>query len=150
MRDELQSVLDLQPQWIATGSDEEVEDMQLRGLYVRGDIPSFVNEYRDEIAARLLIESEEVEVEGKNSTGYYSRVPWVRIANRLLSPNPRTGWYVVYLFAEDGTEASLSLNQGTQEWDGVGSSVTPGNANSRPKRLGTRRARRRRCPTATA
>ena len=116
MQAEMESVLDLQPGYTSGASDE----MQLRGLYVRGDIADFVRDYVAEIAGRLLCDPEDVEVEGKNSTGYNSRVPWVRFADRTLSPDPRTGWYATYLFHEDGDEVSLSLNQGTQEWDGMG------------------------------
>ncbi len=113
----MENVLSLQPAWVAKGASE---DMQLRGLYVRSDIPAFIEERVEEIADRLLCAPEDVEIEGKDATGSFSRVPWVRVANRRLSPNPRTGWYVVYLFAEDGSEVALSLNQGTQIWDGVG------------------------------
>lgn len=116
MRSELASVLDLQPDYVAKG---ESDAMSLRGLYIRDDIVSFVRDQIDEIATRLLCTAEDVDVTGKSHTGYNSRVPWVRFANRNLSPNPRTGWYAVYLFSETGDEVSLSLNQGTQTWDGI-------------------------------
>src|SRR5687768_7037628 len=115
MQAEIESVLELQQSWVARAPSD---DMQLRGLIVRNDIPGFVRERINDIAARLLCQPQEVEVEGKDSTGYFSRVPWVRVANRTRSPDPRTGWYLVYLFAEDGSEAALSLIQGTQVWDG--------------------------------
>jgi hypothetical protein len=122
MRDALEHVLALQPSWTA---DAPNEDMALRGLLIRGDVAAFVGGYRAEIADRLLCAVDDVEVAGKDSTGSYSRVPWVRFANRQLSKNPREGWYVVYLFAEDGSEVALSLNQGTQVWDGVGMRSRP-------------------------
>src|SRR5262245_17031136 len=117
MQAELETVLSLQPAWVARAPND---DMALRGLFIRGDIADFVGRYRAEIAERLLCDPEDVEVEGKDATGFFSRVPWVRFANRRLSPNPREGWYAVYLFAEDGSEVVLSLNQGTQVWDGTG------------------------------
>ncbi len=122
MREELQSVLELQTSWTASTPND---DMQLRGLFIRGDISGFVRDRVADIAARLLSVEEDIEIEGKDSTGYYSRVPWVRFAHRQRSPSPREGWYVVYLFAEDGSEVSLSLNQGTQIWDGVGMRSRP-------------------------
>ena len=122
MQTELQTVLALQGSWVASAPSE---DMALRGLFVRGDIADFVRQHQAEIAGRLLCAPEDVEIEGKDSTGSYSRVPWVRFANRKLSQNPREGWYAVYLFAEDGSEVSLSLNQGTQVWDGVGMRSRP-------------------------
>ncbi len=117
MQADLEAVLRLQSSWVATAPSRE---MLLRGQYVRGAIADFVKGRRREICEQLHCSIEDVVVHGKDATGSYSRVPWVRIANRQLSPNPRQGWYAVYLFAEDGSEVSLSLNQGTQLWDGVG------------------------------
>jgi hypothetical protein len=94
--------------------------MDLRGTYVRGAVADFVREHRPALAQRLECSLGDVEVEGKDQTGFYSRVPWVRFADRRRSENPREGWYGVYLFAEDGSEAFISLIQGTQIWDGVG------------------------------
>lgn len=122
MQREMEAILGLQPAWVARTPSEQ---MARRGLYIRGDVADFVKTYRAAIASRLVCGPDDVEVEGKNSTGYYSRVPWVRFANRLRSPNPRDGWYAVYLFAEDGSEVSLSLNQGTQVWDGTGMRSRP-------------------------
>lgn len=119
---ELETVLDLQPSWVPRAPSDE---MALRGLYVRGDVTDFVRAQRSLIADRLLCASEDVEIEGKDATESYSRIPWVRFANRLRSPNPREGWYAVYLFAEDGSEVALSLIQGTQLWDGVGMRSRP-------------------------
>ena len=42
-------------------------------------------------------------------------VPWVRIFSPSYSPRPTEGFYVVYLFAGDGSRVYLSLNQGTSE-----------------------------------
>lgn len=50
--------------------------------------------------------------------GKYSKVPWLRVYQHAHSPSAQTGWYVVYLFASDGTKIYLSLNQGTREIDG--------------------------------
>lgn len=94
--------------------------MDRRGVYVTRSLTEPIRNCRLELAERLLCAPDEVLVQGKNSMGYYSRVPWTRFADRRYSPDPRQGWYAVYLFAEDGREASLSLNQGTQLWDGVG------------------------------
>lgn len=125
MQAELEAVLQLQPSWVAKAPSDE---MTLRGLFIRGDIADYVMNQRGDIADRLLCAQEDVDIEGKDSTGFYSRVPWVRFANRLLSENPREGWYAVYLFSEDGSEVSLSLNQGTQVWDGVGMRSRPENS----------------------
>src|SRR5688572_5341560 len=117
MRQELASVLDLQAEWVPKGDSDA---MRLRGLYIRDDIASFIRARRAHVAERLGVGVEDVEIEGKDAIGSFSRVPWVRFANRNYSPSPREGWYGVYLFAEDGASVALSLNQGTQIWDGLG------------------------------
>lgn len=48
--------------------------------------------------------------------GNYSPVPWVRIFDPKHSPKATSGFYIVFLFAADGSAAYLSLNQGTSEW----------------------------------
>lgn len=51
----------------------------------------------------------------RGSTGYGSDadVPWVAITTDGPGSTPRTGVYLVYLFATDGSAAYLSLSQGT-------------------------------------
>jgi hypothetical protein len=119
---DLEVVLELQPSWSAKAPNQR---MAQRGQYVKGALPSFVKARQGEIADRLHCSTKDVAIHGKDATGFYSRVPWIRIADRRRSPNPREGWYAVYLFAEDGSEVSLSLNQGTQVWDGVGMRSRP-------------------------
>ena len=46
----------------------------------------------------------------------YSPVPWIRIFDPKHSPKATSGFYIVFLFAADGTAVYLSLNQGTSEW----------------------------------
>ncbi len=45
----------------------------------------------------------------------YSPVPWIRISSPDHSPHATEGFYLVYLFAADGSRVYLSLNQGTSE-----------------------------------
>jgi len=54
-------------------------------------------------------------VQASNGAGNYAMVPWVRLFDIRMSPNARTGWYIVLLFAKDGQRVYLSLNQGTSE-----------------------------------
>ena len=48
--------------------------------------------------------------------GGVSPVPWVRVFSPPFSPKPTEGFYLVYLFAGDGSRVYLSLNQGTSEF----------------------------------
>jgi hypothetical protein len=46
----------------------------------------------------------------------YSPVPWIRIYDPQHAPTAQSGFYVVLLFAADGSSVYLSLNQGTSEF----------------------------------
>ncbi len=110
-------VLSLQPSWTAVGENDEMDE---RGDLVRNAIPESLSALAPTLAAALQSPLDDLTVVGKDGAGFRSRVPWVRVARRSFSPSPREGWYAVYLFAEDGSAAFLSINQGTQIWDGAG------------------------------
>ena len=101
----LQRVLELQDDYSSTST----EPMHERGLLIRAEIPSLVQPW---------IEAQGLEVEGRDATGRKSKVPWVRVFDEDLSPSARIGWYVVYLFARDGSTVNLSLNRGTTDMNG--------------------------------
>ena len=58
-----------------------------------------------------------LQVKGSNGAGNNAKVPWVRVFDPAQSPRPTLGWYVVLLFAADGSAAYLSLNQGVTKLD---------------------------------
>lgn len=98
-------ILELQSSFSA----ENTPEMQLRGQLVRDSGRS---------AVRSLVEgindvSFRPSFEGRDGTGRKTRVPWIRIYDQEKSPRATTGWYVVYLFAADGSAVYASLNQGT-------------------------------------
>ena len=45
--------------------------------------------------------------------GNAPKVAWVRLTDKSISPSAQAGWYVVLLFAADGSSCVMSLNQGT-------------------------------------
>lgn len=51
-------------------------------------------------------------VSGSSGMGNPAKVPWVRVFDPAQSPTPTLGWYIVWLFAADGSSVALSLNQG--------------------------------------
>src|SRR4029434_8086855 len=101
----LKEVLELQPSWASLNTPE----MQRRGVLIRQQIPDVLRE----MLSRLGPDFSELRVEGRDGTGRKTRVPWVRIYSPDLSPSATEGWYVVFLFAADGSAVYLSLNQGT-------------------------------------
>src|SRR4051812_33181714 len=99
----LQAVLDLQQSYDSRGNDA----MEIRGRLIRYELPE---------ALRQLVRDTgepDLAVEGSDGAGYKNRVPWVRLFSKEKSPSATGGWYVVLLFAADGSAVHLSLNQGT-------------------------------------
>lgn len=67
----------------------------------------------------IIKNDKNIEVLGKTAQGGRSFVPWVAIMNKDITFNPNTrqttvqrGYYLVLLFAKDGSSVHLSLNQG--------------------------------------
>src|SRR5215469_17265426 len=103
LQDALKAVLDLQGEWSAENS----QPMQQRGELIRNTIPALF---------KPLCEQHRLSVEGRDGTGRKTRVPWVRLYDPRFSPSATEGWYVVFLFAADGSAVFLSLNQGTTKF----------------------------------
>ena len=101
----LSEVLRLQHEYVSTNSPA----MQARGLLIRDDIPG-------QLRAWLSDRKSPPSTEGRDGTGRKTRVPWVRIFDPRQSPSATDGWYVVFLFAADGSAVYLSLNQGTTDF----------------------------------
>ncbi len=85
------------------------------------------------------------QVKGSNGAGNNAKVPWVRVFDPAQSPTPTLGWYVVLLFAADGSAAYLSLNQGVTRLDRAAISANVEDGRSRlggayPREAATDRA----------
>jgi hypothetical protein len=103
----LPEVFELQHAW----SHENTPEMQRRGLLIRKLIPN---------ALQSIVPSDgslpfRPSVEGSDGAGSKAHVPWVRIYSETHSPSAMNGWYVVLLFAADGTGADLALGSGTSQ-----------------------------------
>lgn len=109
MREDIIRVLDLQPFWSSTNTGQ----MQERGRLVRDVIPGYIRLHASEFGPLIPKAAGDLVAQGKDGTGQRTQIPWVRVAGATMSPNARTGWYVVYLFDAPGEAVYLSLNQGT-------------------------------------
>lgn len=92
--------------------------MQERGHLIRNVIP---NELRTWSAAQpnaLLPFRGRLNVQGRDGTGLKTFVPWVRVHSPELSPSAQNGWYVVYLFRQDGEGVALCISHGSTRFDG--------------------------------
>jgi hypothetical protein len=98
-------VLELQQSW----SNENTPEMQERGQLIRHELPTAIKGLLPEPGSLPFTP----DVEGRDATGSKSRVPWVRVFSKTQAPSAMKGWYVVLLFAADGSRAYLSLGTGT-------------------------------------
>ncbi len=89
---------------------DNTSEMQERGLLVRSHGPTRIREL---LPPTVDLDPADLAVEGRDGTGLKTRVPWMRVFSSSRSPAATRGWYVVYLFAFDGSSVFLSLNQGT-------------------------------------
>jgi MrcB-like, N-terminal domain/Domain of unknown function (DUF3883) len=113
MQAELQEVLALQAEWTSERSAAMVQ----RGRLVRYECPRWLIDHEQALADAIEIPVNDFFAEGRDATGRKTRVPWTRFGSRQRSPRATRGFYVVYLFAFDGSAVYLSLNQGTTEFE---------------------------------
>src|SRR5687768_13642821 len=102
----LRGILALQPHW----TSENTVLMQRRGRMIRHIGPKAM---RRLLEPRLDPPPFDWAVQGRDGAGFKTRIPWMRVHSKTLSPSATEGWYLVYLFGLKGEAAYLSLNQGT-------------------------------------
>ncbi len=86
-----------------------------------------LGQVRDQLNWELknLNKSSDWKSEFSNGQGNAAKIPWVRFANFKHSPGGSKGFFLVFLFSEDGSKAFLSLNQGTTDQAGGGKKLKP-------------------------
>lgn len=71
---------------------------------------------RGDIAARVAeIVGDGYKVTGSPGQGNWAETPWIAVFDPTITTSAQRGFYVVYLFREDGQAVYLSLNQATTE-----------------------------------
>ncbi|MFC0224758.1 MrcB family domain-containing protein [Nocardioides zeicaulis] len=78
---------------------------------IGAEVKSLVTQTIPELLRRVV--PADVSVRGSTGYGSDADVPWVAITGGGPASSPRTGVYLVYLFAADGSAVYLSLAQGT-------------------------------------
>ena len=101
LQDSINEILELQEYYSSANTPE----MESRGLLIRKIAPSIIRGW--------ITDFDDLHCKGSDGSGRKTRIPWLRIFNPLHSPSATSGWYIVYLFAFDGSSVYLSLNQGT-------------------------------------
>ncbi|MEP3225646.1 MAG: DUF3578 domain-containing protein [Parasphingorhabdus sp.] len=115
MKNLLEEVLRLQLHY----SSLKTTEMSRRGEIIRHEVPAWIEGLPLAQESYFGKFKGEFKVRGKDGTGPKSRVPWVRVFCPDLSPTPRVGWYVVYLFRPDGSGVAVCLAHGSTTWDGM-------------------------------
>jgi hypothetical protein len=110
---ELQGVPELQRSW----TWRNTEQMDERGKLVRNEVSGWLRDNEGDLSAAVGIPVADFFPEGRDGTGRKTRVPWTRFGSLERSPSATDGFYVVYLWAFDGTAVYLSLNQGTTDFE---------------------------------
>jgi len=111
IRDELRTVMELQAQY----SSLPTAAMQERGQIIKHQLPALLREDAEQLCIAAGIERGEFLLTGRDGIGRKSQVPWVRFASRTRSPTATEGWYVVWLFREDGSGVYLALSHASTE-----------------------------------
>lgn len=92
--------------------------MQRRGVLIRREIASSLNENFDRFKSNYETAIEDLWVQGKDGEGNKAEIPWVRLGSKELSPSAMKGWYVVFLFAATGSNCYLSLGHSSMIYEG--------------------------------
>ena len=74
------------------------------------NVVKLFDRFDDEL--KKIAASEGLLGEGSTGRGRWAEVPWSRIYDKRISPNPTNGVYIVYLFSNSGHDVFLTLNQG--------------------------------------
>jgi 5-methylcytosine-specific restriction protein B len=89
-------------------SSTSLEDAENLLHWVETDIPALLNGALDD----------KREARGSIGMGMLADVPWVGVFEKGGLVSAKSGFYLVYLFAADGSSVYLSLNQGTENLHG--------------------------------
>jgi 5-methylcytosine-specific restriction enzyme A len=87
----------------AHASSEELSHHLLAG-FIRNELP--------EQLKLIVSENDRYKIEGSPGQGNWAGVPWIGIFDKLITESAQSGYYLVYLVAEDCSGIYLSLNQG--------------------------------------
>lgn len=97
-------------------SESNTAAMTRRGQIVRHGIPDQIRPLLPLLAREAGLPEDDMLLVGKDGAGRKAHVPWVRVASRVNSPAPTRGWYVVYLWPQDGRGVYLALAHSSSDY----------------------------------
>ena len=108
-KNSLRAILQVAPEFSTRSSDNP--PMEKRELLLKN-----LSRELSTLLQEKNLDSQVLRVEHGGRQSNYSPVPWIRIYDPQHAPTAQNGFYVVLLFAADGSSVYLSLNQGTSEF----------------------------------
>lgn len=110
----LAQICALQPLYSSSNTPE----MQQRGRLVRSDLVSALRDRLQAMQSAFDPVFDDLEVEASDGIGRKTEAPWARVFSKAMSPNPRTGFYLVIHFAADGSAVFFTIGCGSTIWSG--------------------------------
>lgn len=110
----IKRICELQPKYSSSNTSE----MQERGKLIRSDLTQELRDRLPQLSRAFHPLFDDLDVEGSDGIGRKTEAPWVRLYSKAMSPNPRTGFYVVIHFAADGSACFVTVGCGSTVWSG--------------------------------
>lgn len=83
--------------------------------FAENPLADFIRSELPKVISSLLGSSDRYIVKGSAGKGVWTNVPWAAVLDRTVTESPQKGFYLVYLFCEDGSGLYISLNQGVTD-----------------------------------
>lgn len=106
------SICKLQPLY----SSRNTTEMKERGFLVRSVLTEQLRGEITTLQSAFNAVFDDVAVESSDGIGRKTEAPWVRLHSKTMSPNPRTGFYLVIHFVADGSGFYITVGCGSTIW----------------------------------
>lgn len=99
-------------------SSANTPQMAQRGHLVRTELVEALRERLSRLQSAFDPVFDDLAVGASDGIGRKTEAPWARVFSEAMSPNPRTGFYLVIHFAADGSAVFITVGCGSTIWSG--------------------------------
>lgn len=114
MQQLLAQICALQPRYSSSNTPE----MQERGRLVRTELATALRSRLQKLSHAFDPVFDDLDVDASDGIGRKTEAPWARVFSKTMSPNPRSGFYLVIHFAADGSAVFITVGCGGTVWSG--------------------------------
>lgn len=114
MQQILAQICALQPHYSSSNTPE----MQKRGYLVRTELAAALRGRLEQLQNAFDLIIDDLDVDASDGIGRKTEAPWARVFSKAMSPNARSGFYLVIHFAADGSAVFVTLGCGSTIWSG--------------------------------